>query len=195
MQCFFKPFSRCFFLNKRYFNWYLQSYTNPFVYSCSCDSDDSDLEDSDHIDAIEEENPQISFAGALQMLDQLQNLADTEMGASWPPLLKSYKTWGYNARNKLRLKTFSLQNSQCSWYIRFVYLYPKNCFFFSLHPFYLYFWWIIVRSPINQKIMPGGLRTVQLAWEHTKIGKPTPDGHLYKTKRRTVFFAPKMSVL
>ena len=92
MQCFFKPFSRRFFLNKRYFNWYLQSYTNPSVYSCSCDSDDSDLEDSDHIDAIEEENPQISFAGALQMLDQLQDLADTEMGASWPPLLKSYKT-------------------------------------------------------------------------------------------------------
>ena len=96
MQSFFKPFSRCFFLNKRYFNWYLQSYTNPSVYSCSCDSDDSDLEDSDHIDAIEKENPQISFVGAfvgaLQMLDQLQDFADTEMGASWPPLLKSYKT-------------------------------------------------------------------------------------------------------
>ena len=31
-------------------------------------SDDSDLEDNDHIQAIEEENPQISFAAALQML-------------------------------------------------------------------------------------------------------------------------------
>ena len=29
--------------------------------------------------------------------------------------------------------------------------------------------------------MPVGLRTFQLAWEHTKIGKPAQDGHLYKT--------------
>ena len=36
MQCFFKSFSRCFFPNKSYFNWYLQSYTNPSVYCCSC---------------------------------------------------------------------------------------------------------------------------------------------------------------
>ena len=46
-------------------------------------SDDSDLEDNNHIEAIEEENPQIAFAAALQMLDQLQNFAssfaDTEM--------------------------------------------------------------------------------------------------------------------
>ena len=46
-------------------------------------SDDSGLEDNDHIEAIEEENPQISFAAALQMLDQLQDFAssfaDTEM--------------------------------------------------------------------------------------------------------------------
>ena len=38
-------------------------------------SDDSDLEDNDHIEAIEKENPQISFAAALQMLDQLQDFA------------------------------------------------------------------------------------------------------------------------
>ena len=42
-----------------------------------------DLEDNDHIEAIKEENPQISFAAALQMLDQLQDFAssfaDTEM--------------------------------------------------------------------------------------------------------------------
>ena len=57
-------------------------------------SDDSDLEDNDHIEAIEEENPQISFPAALQMLDQLQDFAssfgDTEN--TWPLLLKSYKT-------------------------------------------------------------------------------------------------------
>ena len=34
-------------------------------------SDDSDLEENDHMEAIEEENPQISFAAALEMLDQL----------------------------------------------------------------------------------------------------------------------------
>ena len=41
------------------------------------------LEGNDHIEAIKEENPQISFAAALQMLDQLQDFtssfADTEM--------------------------------------------------------------------------------------------------------------------
>ena len=46
-------------------------------------TDDSDLEDNDHIEAIEEKNPQISFAAALQMLDQLQDFAssfaDTKM--------------------------------------------------------------------------------------------------------------------
>ena len=46
-------------------------------------SDDSDLEDNNYIEATEEENLQISFAAALQMLDQLQNFAssfaDTEM--------------------------------------------------------------------------------------------------------------------
>ena len=33
----------------------------------------------------------------------------------------------------------------------------------------LYYWRVIVRSPIYQKVMPGGLRTFQLAREHTKI--------------------------
>ena len=46
-------------------------------------SDDSDLENNDHIENIDEENPQIPFAAALQMLDQLQDFAssfvDTEM--------------------------------------------------------------------------------------------------------------------
>ena len=49
-------------------------------------SDNSDLEDNDHIEAIEEENPQISLTVALQMLDQLQDFAssfaDTEMQCS-----------------------------------------------------------------------------------------------------------------
>ena len=55
-------------------------------------SDDSDLEDKDHIEAIEEENPQISFAAALQMLDQLQDFAsffpDTEMQCQLPTVIK-----------------------------------------------------------------------------------------------------------
>ena len=46
-------------------------------------TDDRDLEDNDHIEAIEEENAQISFAAVFQMLDQLQDFAssfvDTEM--------------------------------------------------------------------------------------------------------------------
>ena len=32
--------------------------------------DDSDLEDNDHTEAIEEGNPQISLAAALQIIDQ-----------------------------------------------------------------------------------------------------------------------------
>ena len=59
-------------------------------------SDDSDLEDNDNIENIEEENPQISFPAALQMLDQLQDFAssyaDTAMQCHLPLLLKSYKT-------------------------------------------------------------------------------------------------------
>ena len=46
-------------------------------------SDDSDLEDNDYIETMEEENLQISFPAALQILDQLQDFAssfvDTEM--------------------------------------------------------------------------------------------------------------------
>ena len=58
--------------------------------------DDINLEDKDHIEAIKEENPQISFAAALQMLDQLQDFAssfaDTAMQCHLATLLKSYKT-------------------------------------------------------------------------------------------------------
>ena len=45
--------------------------------------------------------------------------------------------------------------------------------------FCLYYWWIIVRSLINQQIMPRGLRSFQLVWEQTKIGKTAQSGHLY----------------
>ena len=59
-------------------------------------SDDSDLEDNDNIETIEEENPQLSFPAALQMLNQLQDFAssyaDTAMQCHLPLLLKSYKT-------------------------------------------------------------------------------------------------------
>ena len=40
-------------------------------------SDDSDLEDNDHIETIEKENPEISFVAALQMLDQLHDFASS----------------------------------------------------------------------------------------------------------------------
>ena len=93
-----------------------------------------------------------------------------------------YKTWDCNAGNKLRLKTSSLQNFQCSWYIRFVYLYPKT-FLYSLHPIlHLLLMDNSQKSHKLKKKMHGGLRTFQLAWEHTKIGKPTQDGLLYKTE-------------
>ena len=59
-------------------------------------SDDSDLEDNDHIEAIEEEDPEISFAAALQMLDQLQDFAssfaDTEMQCQLAAITKKLKT-------------------------------------------------------------------------------------------------------
>ena len=60
-------------------------------------SDDSGLEDNDHIEAIEEENPQISFAAALQMLETsymilLLPSPIQKCSVSWPLLLKSYKT-------------------------------------------------------------------------------------------------------
>ena len=40
-------------------------------------SDNSDLEDNDHIESIEKENPKILFAAALQMLDQLQDFTSS----------------------------------------------------------------------------------------------------------------------
>ena len=40
-------------------------------------SDDSDLEDNNPVEAAEDENHQISFATALQMLDKLQDFASS----------------------------------------------------------------------------------------------------------------------
>ena len=80
-------------------------------------SDDSDLEGNDHIEAIEEENPQISFAAALQMLDQLQDFAltfaDTKMQCQLATITEKPQDVRLQ-RRKHRLKTFSLQNFQCS---------------------------------------------------------------------------------
>ena len=78
-------------------------------------SDDSDLEDNKHIEAIEEENPQISFAAALKMLNQLQDFAspsaDTEIQCRLAFITEKLQDVT-NAGNKLRLKTFYLQNFQ-----------------------------------------------------------------------------------
>ena len=48
---------------------------DPDEIDISCDN--SDLEDNDQTEATEEENPQISLAAALQMLDQLQDFASS----------------------------------------------------------------------------------------------------------------------
>ena len=42
-------------------------------------SDESDLEENDHIETIEEENPQISFAALDELRDFVSSFADTEM--------------------------------------------------------------------------------------------------------------------
>ena len=99
-------------------------------------SADSDLEDSDHIEAIEDENPQISLLLHSRCQTSywilLAPLPIQKCSVSWPLLLKSYKTWDYNAGNKLRLKLFLYKTFNVYiWFIRF--LYSKNCFLYSLH--------------------------------------------------------------
>ena len=75
------------------------------------------MEDNKHIEVIEEENPQISFAAALKMLNQLQDFAspsaDTEIQCRLAFITEKLQDVT-NAGNKLRLKTFYLQNFQCS---------------------------------------------------------------------------------
>ena len=79
---------------------------------------DSDLEDNDHIEAIEEENPQISFAAALQMLDLLQgfasSFADTEMQCQLAIITEKLQDVRLQRRKQASIKDFSLQNFQCS---------------------------------------------------------------------------------
>ena len=59
-------------------------------------NDDSDMEDNDDVEAIEEENPHISFAAALLMLDQLQDFAssfaDTEMYCQFATITEKLQT-------------------------------------------------------------------------------------------------------
>ena len=73
-------------------------------------SDDSDLEDNDHIEAIEEENPQISFAAALQMLDQLQDFAssfaDTEMQCQLATITEKLQDVRLQRRKQASIKDF-----------------------------------------------------------------------------------------
>ena len=73
-------------------------------------SDDSDLEDNDHIEAIEEENPQISFGAALQMLDQLQDFAssfaDTEMQCQLATIAEKLEDVRLQYRKQASIKDF-----------------------------------------------------------------------------------------
>ena len=73
-------------------------------------SDDSDLEDNDHIEAIEEENPQTSFGAALQMLDQLQDFAssfpDTEMQCQLPTVIKNLQDVRLQRMKQASIKDF-----------------------------------------------------------------------------------------
>ena len=73
-------------------------------------SDDSDLKDNNHIEAIEEENPQISFAAALQMLDQLQDFAssfaDTEMQCQLATITEKLQDMRLQRRKQASTKDF-----------------------------------------------------------------------------------------
>ena len=79
-------------------------------YEINIGSDDSDLEDNDYTEAIEEENPQISFAAALQMLDQLQDFAssfaDTEMQCQLATITEKLQDVRLQCRKKASIKDF-----------------------------------------------------------------------------------------
>ena len=117
------------------------------------------------------------------MLDQLQDFAltfaDTKMQCQLATITEKPQDVRLQ-RRKHRLKTFSLQNFQCSWYI----LYDLNIYILKTLSsilsilFCLYYWWIIVRSSINQKIMPGGLGIFQLSIVFT-LYLPALDPNLY----------------
>ena len=73
-------------------------------------SDESDLEGNDHTEAIEEENPQISFAAALQMLDQLRDFAssfaDTEMQCQLATITEKLQDVRLQRRKQASIKDF-----------------------------------------------------------------------------------------
>ena len=73
-------------------------------------SDDSDLEDKDHIEVKKEENPQISFAATLQMLDQLQDFAssfaDTEMQSQLATITEKLQDVRLQRRKQASIKDF-----------------------------------------------------------------------------------------
>ena len=73
-------------------------------------SDDSALENSDHIEVIEEETPQISFAAALQMLDQLQDFAssfaDTDMQCQLATINEMLQDVRLQRRKQASIKDF-----------------------------------------------------------------------------------------
>ena len=73
-------------------------------------SDESDRENNDHIENIDEENPQIPFAAALQMLDQLQDfassLADTEMQCRLVTITEKLQDIRLQRRKQASIKDF-----------------------------------------------------------------------------------------
>ena len=73
-------------------------------------SDDSVLENNDHIEAIEEGTPLISFAAALQMLDQLEDFAssfaDTEMQCQLATITEMLQDVRLQRRKQASIKDF-----------------------------------------------------------------------------------------
>ena len=76
-------------------------------------SDDSDVEDNYHMEAIEEENPQISFAAALQMLNQLQDFAssfaDTEIQCQLATITEKLQDVRLQRRKQVSIKGTVMQ--------------------------------------------------------------------------------------
>ena len=67
------------------------------------------MEDNDHIKAIEEEDPQISFAAALQMLDQF---GDTEMQCQLATITEKLQDMRLQRRKQTSIKdVFSTKSS------------------------------------------------------------------------------------
>ena len=68
------------------------------------------MEDNDHIEAIEEEHSQISFAGVLQMLGQLQDFAssfaDTEMQCQLATITEKLQDMRLKRRKQASIKDF-----------------------------------------------------------------------------------------